>query len=362
MRTRLTELLGIEYPIVQAGMGYVSYPELVAAVSNAGGLGILTAAMMDADQLRAAIHRTRDLSHKPFGVNLVQFLPKFQELVEVVVQERVPVASFGLGPPPGLMRQLKSYGIINMPTVGNLKQAIRMEEEGADAVVVTGEAGGGHVSRVATIVLVPVVVDKVQIPVVAGGGFCDGRGLAAALALGAEGIYMGTRFVTTQESPVPLSVKKRYLEATENDTVISDYISGRRARYLRNKLIETIERRGSGATMMEKVAGSWKMRRMYKDISIWELLTSGFKLRKAYERPLGELLAGFAKGELSYVKGDADEGSITAGQVVGLINDLPTCEELIQRIVKEAEAVSTSVKEKVFAQGTSMDGSPPSPL
>jgi len=173
---------------------------------------------------------------------------------------------------------------------------------------------------------------------------------------------MGTRFVTTQESPVPLSVKQRYLEATENDTVISDYISGRRARYLRNKLIERIERRGSGATLKEKIAGSWKMRKLYKGIPLWELLTSGLKLRAAYERPLGELLAGFAKGELSYVKGDADEGSITAGQVVGLITDLPTCAELIQRIVREAEAVSASVKEKVFAQGTSMDGSPPSPL
>ncbi|MDP2728006.1 MAG: nitronate monooxygenase, partial [Dehalococcoidia bacterium] len=236
--TRITDLLGIEHPIIQGAMGWVSFPPLVAAVSNAGGLGILATAFMPVADLRRHIRETKELTDRPFGVNLIPDSPDLEQQLDIIVAEKVPVANYGIGDPKRIIERVKGAGIIAMPTVGALKHAVKAEQDGADAVIVQGTEAGGHSSRVATVVLVPLVVDHVRIPVVAAGGFADGRGLAAALALGAEGISMGTRFIATQESPVPPNIKQRILNATEEDTIVTGHLTGIRCRILKNKLAE----------------------------------------------------------------------------------------------------------------------------
>ena len=207
MKTRITELLGIENPIIQAGMNYGAYPPLVAAVSNAGGLGILGAGSMNAQELRQNIKMIRSMTSKPFGVNLLATSPLLDELIEVMIEEKIPVASYGRGNPKRIIERTKPHGVLNVPTVGAVHHAVRVESYGADAVIIQGMEGGGHTSYLSTLVLLPEVAASVKIPVVAAGRFCDGRGLVAALALGAEGISMGTRFALTKESTILDSIK-----------------------------------------------------------------------------------------------------------------------------------------------------------
>ncbi len=311
MKTRITELLEIKYPVIQGAMVWVAYPSLVAAVSNAGGLGILGSAVMTPDQLRENIRTIKRLTSKPFGVNFIPESPLIEQLLDVVVEEEVPVVNYGIGDPRRIIEGAKLHGFLAMPTVGSLKHAIKAEQDGANAVIVQGTEGGGHASYVATIVLVPLVASRLSIPVVAAGGIGDSRGLVAALALGAEGISMGTRFIVTQESPVPLNIKQRIIKATEEDTLITGHVTGIRCRVLRNKLAESF-------------------------LDLQE--------RQAPAREMLEL--GIGKIRQAYVEGDEEWGSLVCGQVCGMIDNIPTCRELIEKIITEAESVLETIRTK----------------
>ena len=217
MRTRVTELLGIKYPIIQGGMAWIAEPPLAAAVSNAGGLGIITGSYYSPEELRNKIKETKSLTDKPFGVNFTPGCEHLEASLEVCISEGVKVVTYGRGrhTTDMVIEMVKPEGVLCFPVVGSLRQALRVEEEGADAVIVSGAEGGGHVGRISTLVLLALVLRKVKIPVIAAGGFGDARGLAAALAMGADGIQMGTRFICTKESPAHPRIKEMLLSATE---------------------------------------------------------------------------------------------------------------------------------------------------
>ena len=312
MKTRVTELLGIKYPIIQGAMAHVSGPELVAAVSKAGGLGILGAAGMEPDELRENIKKVKELTDKPFGVNFLPENPQLDLLLDVIIDEKVKVASYGKGNPKRIIERTKPSGMINMPTMGATKHAIKAEHDGADLVIVQGTEGGGHTGFVSSSVLIPKVSEQLKIPIVAAGGFADGRGLLAALVLGAEGISMGTRFIVTKECPVGLPAKEWIIRSSEDDTVITDNLTGFRARVLRNKFAVSM------LDMAEQKADPWKMLQHAKG-----------RFRKAFQ------------------ENDLEWGSTACGQVAGLINDIPTCKELIERIVKDAEELVDRIKNMI---------------
>jgi enoyl-[acyl-carrier protein] reductase II len=312
MNSRITKLLGIKYPIIQGAMAWVSLPPLVAAVSSAGGLGILGGAIMKPEQFRNSIQEIKSLTQKPFGVNFITENPELEQLLDILIEEEVSVVSYGKGDPRRIIERTKPYGIINLPTMGTVKHALKAERDGADAVIVQGTEGGGHTGFVASSILIPMVADKVKIPVVAAGGFGDGRGLVAALALGAEGISMGSRFIVTQECPIPLHAKEWIIRSGEEDTVVTDNLTGVRCRVLKNKFSECF------LDMKECGASPWEM-----------MAHATGRLRKAFD------------------EGDLEEGSLLCGQVAGMISDIPTCDELIQRIIKQAEKEIDLLKERI---------------
>ncbi len=246
IRTPLTDLLGTRHPIVQAAMGYVSGPRLAAATSNAGGLGLIASATMSLAELRAAIAETARRTTAPFGVNLRADTPDAAERVRLIIAGRVPVASFAQAPKPELIAALKDAGVITIASVGARRHAEKAAGWGIDAVIATGAEGGGHVGAVPTSLLIPQVAAAVDIPVIAAGGFCDGRGLVAALAWGATGIAMGTRFLLTSDSPVPDAVKRLYLAADLTGTVVTTRIDGVPHRVLRTTMVDQLERAGGG--------------------------------------------------------------------------------------------------------------------
>ncbi len=312
METRLTKLTGIKYPVIQGAMTWVSFPQLVAAVSNAGGLGVLGAAFMSPEELTENIRQIKDKTDKPFGVNIIPENPQLEQLLDVIIKENVPVASYGKGNPKRIIERTKPHGIVNLPTMGSLKHAVRAEQDGAHAVIVQGTEGGGHTGFVGTTVLVPLVAGKVNIPVVAAGGIGDGRGLVAALAFGAEGIAMGSRFIVTKEAPVPLHVKKYIIGKSEEDTIVTDNFTGVRCRVFKNKFAESL------LEMAKRKADPWEM--MKHGVG---------KIRKAY------------------VEGDVEGGSLIFGQVCGLIQDIPSCQELIESIIEEAESIIKSLQRNI---------------
>ena len=250
IRTRLTDLTGIRYPIVQTGMGFVAGARLAAATSAAGGLGIIGSATMTLDALRRAVTAVRERTNAPFGVNLRADAPDAAERVELIISEGVRVASFALAPRREQIERLKDAGVIVIPSVGARRHAEKVAQWGADAVVVQGGEGGGHTGPIPTSLLLPQVVSAVDIPVVAAGGFFDGRGLVAALAYGAEGIAMGTRFLLTTDSPVADAVKQVYLAKTLTDTVVTTKVDGVPHRVLRTPLVDGLERSGQLAGLI----------------------------------------------------------------------------------------------------------------
>ena len=244
IRTPLTELLRIRHPVVQAAMGYVSGPRLAAATSNAGGLGLIASATMSLDELRDAIKETSGRTDAPFGVNLRADAPDAAERVGLIIAGRVPVASFAQAPKPELIAALKDAGVITIASVGARRHAEKVAGWGIDAVIATGGEGGGHIGAVPTSLLIPQVAAAVDIPVIAAGGFFDGRGLVAALAYGAAGIAMGTRFLLTSDSPVADEVKQVYLAAGLDGTVVTTRVDGVPHRVLRTTMVDRLERAG----------------------------------------------------------------------------------------------------------------------
>jgi len=351
MQTRITDLLGIEHPIIQAPMGPISIPRLVAAVSNAGGLGILNAGHFTPEEIKDDIRSVRALTDKPFGVNLTAGTPGYERLAEVMIEEKVPLIVHGRGNPKWLIETARGQGIIIMAQIGALKHALRAEQDGADIVSVTGHEGGGHVSHVSTMVLTPLVASKIKVPVVAAGGFCDGRGLVAALAMGAEGISLGTRFAITQESGLPENIKQRYVSAGEADTLVTPRITGTGLRVLRNNFTDTLERGGQKLSWREKISGTLETRRSL-GVSWWSFIIGGWRMRKDYEASfseLGTLAAGAIRINKAMYDGDAEDGAMIVGQVCGRINDIPSAAEIVRGIVAEANSIVGPLREKVLS-------------
>jgi len=341
LSTRLCSLFGVRYPIVQTGMGWVSGARLTAATSAAGGLGILAAATMTVPQLEKAIHDVRERTDKPFGVNLRTDQDDIDQRVALLVRERVKVASFAQAPRKEIVQRLKDAGILTMPTIGARRHAEKLAAIGVDAVIAQGHEGGGHTGPVPTSLLLPQVTSAVDIPVVGAGGFFDGRGLVAALAWGASGIAMGTRFLLTRESTVPDAVKKAYLETQVTGTVVTKAIDGYPQRVIRTPFIDALERSGGVLALAHAAKHAWQFRSL-TGTSLIALLREGFAMKKAGELTYGQMaMAANAPmyTKASMVDGKPEVGILPTGQNVGVINELPSVSDLIQRIVGEAELV-----------------------
>ena len=304
MKTEITELLNIEYPIIQGGMAWVADYHLAAAVSNAGGLGLIGSGGAPASWVKDQIREVKKLTDNPFGVNIMLMNPEADEIAKVIVEEKVPVVTTGAGNPAKYIKEWKEAGVKVIPVVASCALAKMMERCGADAVVAEGTEAGGHIGEITTMSLVPQVVDAVNIPVIAAGGIADGRGFAAALMLGAKAVQMGTHFVATKECNVHENYKEKIIKAKDIDSKVTGRSTGHPVRVLRNQMSnEYIKKEQEGATLEEL-----------------ELLTLG-GLRKAV------------------VEGNVKEGSLMAGQVAGLVKKQYTCKELIEKVVTEGQQV-----------------------
>lgn len=338
LSTPLTELVGVRHPVVQTGMGWVAGPRLVSATANAGGLGILASATMTIGELEKAIVEVKGRTGAPFGVNLRADAADAPDRCRLLIDHGVKVASFALAPKPELIATLKEHGIVVIPSIGAPKHARKVAEWGADAVMVQGGEGGGHTGPVATTILLPSVLDAVDIPVIAAGGFFDGRGLAAALAYGAAGVGMGTRFLLTADSSVPQAVKELYLSYGTDGTVVTAKVDGMPHRMLRTPLVEDVEQTGRLRRLVPTARRTVEFKKL-SGMSWKELAIDGREMRKASGRTMGQMaLAANTPMMLraGLVEGDTSAGVLAAGQVVGVLDDLPTCEELIDRVVTEA--------------------------
>ena len=304
LKTAICDLFGIEYPIVQGGMAYLGTAELVSAVSNAGGLGIIGAGNSEPDWVRQQIRLTRQLTDKPFGVNILLISPFAEQVVDVVLEEKVAVVTTGAGNPGPYIPRFKQAGIKVMPVLASVALAKRLERAGVDAVVAEGMESGGHIGEVTTMALVPQVVDSVQIPVVAAGGIGDGRGLVAALALGAQGVQMGTRFVCSEECIAHPGYKQKILQAHERSTVASGQSTGHPLRCLQNRLTRQFQEMEKAGVSKEELE-SFGMNRYYQGA----------------------------------IEGNLDDGSLIAGQVAGLIKEIKPVRVIIDEMMAEAEAI-----------------------
>jgi len=341
LSTPLTELVGVRHPVVQTGMGWVAGPRLVAATAEAGGLGVLASATMTFAELEAAIAETKARTGEPFGVNLRADAADAEDRVRLLVREGVAVASFALAPRPEMIAELRRNGIVVMPSVGAVRHAEKVVGWGADAVVVQGGEGGGHTGGVATTLLVPAVVDAVDVPVVAAGGFHDGRGLAAALSYGAAGIAMGTRFLLTRESTVPAQVKRSYLDSGLDGTVVTDRVDGLPHRVLRTELVEKLHESGRARGLLHAVRNAFRFRRE-TGTSLAALVREGARMKRRNELSWAQTVMAANTPVLlreGLVEGRADAGVLASGQVVGLIDDLPAVADVVAEIVEGAERV-----------------------
>lgn len=340
LHTVLVDRLGCRAPIIQTAMGWVAEPSLVVASSNAGAFGFLGAAVMTPDETREKIALVRKGTDHPFGVNFHMFQPGAAEIVEAIIanKEQVRAVSFGRGPDAKMIGRFKDAGILCIPTVGAVKHAQKMEQLGVDMIVVQGGEGGGHTGSVPTTVLLPQVLDAVKVPVIAAGGFGDGRGLAAALAYGAVGIAMGTRFLLTKESPVPDSAKAAYLGAGTDGIVLTTKIDGMPQRMVRTRLVDRIEKSGRLAMWLRAFEAGREMKNQ-SGASWFDMIRSARGMTAHGEMPLTQAMLSAAAPMLiqkAVVHGDIENGVMATGIVGGRISEVPSCEELVSRIVAEA--------------------------
>ncbi|GGK57784.1 NAD(P)H-dependent flavin oxidoreductase [Streptomyces flaveus] len=341
METALTKLVGVRHPIVQTGMGWVAGPRLVSASANAGALGILASATMTVEGLRGAVREVKSRTDAPFGVNLRADAGDAHERVRIIIDEGVKVASFALAPSRELIAELKDAGVVVIPSVGARRHAEKVAAWGADAVIVQGGEGGGHTGEVATTVLLPQVVDAVEIPVVAAGGFFDGRGLVAALAYGAAGIAMGTRFLLTSDSTVPDAVKAEYLAATVKDVTVTRAVDGLPHRMLRTDLVNSLEGAGRTRSLARAVRRAAGFRKL-SGLTWPGMIRDGLALKHGKNLSWSQVLLAANTPMLlraSMVEGRTDLGVMASGQVAGVIDDLPSCAELVERVMADAERV-----------------------
>ena len=308
-KTVICDLFGIKYPIIQGGMAHVATAELVSAVSNAGGLGIIGAGAAEPGWVREQIHLTRKQTDKPFGVNILLISPFAKQVIDVVLEERVAMVTTGAGNPGPYIPRFKEVGIKVMPVVASVALARRLERAGVDAFVAEGMESGGEIGQITTMALVPQVVDAVKLPVVAAGGIADGRGLVAALALGAHGVQMGTRFVTSKECIAHPAYKQAVLDASDRSTVISGQSTGYPIRALENKLIH----------------------------EFWEKEKSGVSIEEIMEFGVGRV-------RLGLIEGDLENGTLLAGQIAGMIREIKPVKAIIEDMMAEAEAIIAQLK------------------
>jgi len=341
LRTRLCELLGVEYPIVQTGMGWVAGPRLVAATSAAGAFGILGAATMDLDELRAAIKEVKGRTDRPFGVNMRADQPDVRDRIDLLAAEGVRVASFAMAPRDDLIRRLHDGGVLVVPSIGAKRHAEKVAEIGVDAVLVQGGEGGGHTGSVPTSLLLPQVVDALagRVPAIAAGGYFDGRGLVAALAYGAQGIAMGTRFLLTKESTVPDAVKAFYLSKAVTDTLVTTKVDGVPHRVLRTEFVDKLDRSTGIAALLRAFRNAAAFKKLTG--TPWRaMIKEGRAMRRTMELSWAQVLMAANTPMMlraAMVEGDLRFGVMASGQVVGVIEDLPGVADLVKRIEQEAE-------------------------
>ncbi len=340
LRTPICELFGIDVPIVQTGMGWVAGARLVSATANAGALGILASATMTYDQLEAAIREVKARTDRPFGVNLRADVEDAEARVQLLVREGVKVASFALAPNERQIKRLKDAGVRVVPSIGARRHAEKVAAWGVDAVIVQGGEGGGHTGAVATTLLLPQVVDAVDIPVIAAGGFFDGRGLVAALAYGAAGVAMGTRFLLTRESTVPDSVKQYYLARAVADTVITTRIDGVPHRVLRTEFVDELEHTNAVTSLPRALRNAFAFKKL-SGTSWRGMIREGLAMKREGDLKWSQVILAANTPMLlraAMVEGRLDGGVMSSGQAVGVIDDLPSVAELVGRIMNEAEA------------------------
>jgi len=340
LHTILCERLGCRWPIIQTAMGWVAEPALVIGSSNAGAFGFLGAAVMTPPEARDKLLSVRRGTDRPFGVNFHSFQPCADQIVDLILENRdqVRAVSFGRGPNAKMIGRFKDAGILCVPTVGAVKHAQKMVELGVDMVNVQGGEGGGHTGSVPTTVLLPQVLDAVQVPVIASGGFADGRGLAAALAYGAVGIAMGTRFLLTRESPVPDRAKAEYLKASTDRIVVTTKLDGIPQRMVRTRLMDRIEKSGSLGMWLRAIEAGAAMKKQ-SGASWLGMLKSARGMTAHGAMPLKQAMMAATMPILiqkAVVDGDVENGVMATGVVGGRIDEIPSCQELIDRIVAEA--------------------------
>lgn len=347
MKTRITELLGIEYPIILSGMSWISVPEMVAAVSNAGGLGLLATGALNADETRKSVRKIRELTDKPFGANVSLLFPGAAENALVLLEEKVPVINFSLGKGDWIVNAANEYGGKVLATVTNARHAKRAQDYGSHGVIVTGNEAAAHGEAPTTFCLVPSVADVVDIPVVAAGGVGDGRGLAAVLALGGEGVAMGTRLMTTVESPLHENFKKLSVEKDVYDTIYSKNFDGLWCRVQDTPAARQATKRGLFPFgYLQAIPNS---RFIAKQIGLpyWKLFVGVLASGWDNAKQLAYMANAFKQIRVATELGDVEKGVLPVGQVQGLMHDIPTVQEVIERTVTEAEDVIKNLVNKV---------------
>src|SRR4030042_6949400 len=342
MKTRMTELLGIKHPSMLAAMAFISLPKLVAAVSNAGGIGMLNSVTYTPDQMKDVIKQVKALTDKPFGINATLIMPNARENIEVALGEKVPIINFALGKGDWIIKAAHEYGGKVLATVAIEKHARRAEMDGADGLVVTGHEAAAHGAEVGTLVLIPSIARQSKLPIIAAGGFCDGRGLAAALVLGADGISMGTRLMLTQECEMHQKAKEISLKATAEDTICSEKIDGLPGRWLKNPA--AIKMAGGKPSLLQAFSSALNIKRMI-NVPFFKLFLEGLKHRGVQDMARQALsLKGL---KVAIDNGVLETGVLPIGQALGLIKDIPTCKEVIEHTVSEAQEWVEALRKKI---------------
>jgi enoyl-[acyl-carrier protein] reductase II len=344
MKTQITKLFGIKYPILLSGMSWISTPELVAAVANAGGLGILATGILKPEETRDYIDRTRKLTRNPFAANVTLYFPGAEQNAKVIIDKKVPVVNYALGKGDWICKAVHEYGGTVIATVTTLKHAQAAQRDGADALIVTGHEAAGHGGAITSLVLIPSIVDAVKIPVIAAGGFADGRGLATALLLGADGISMGTRFMNSIESPVNESQKALSNQLDVYSTVYTNKVDGLHARVMDSKGARRLIKR-----KLNPITATFLSRRIAGIVGLpWIKVAAGIMLmgpKKAMQ--MARMAEGFFAFKAGTMDGDNEKGVLPIGQITGIMHDTPTVKVIIERIVKEAKEAQKTLTSKL---------------
>jgi enoyl-[acyl-carrier protein] reductase II len=337
----MTELLGIKHPIMLAGMAFVSLPKLVAAVSNAGGIGMLNSVAYTPNQMKDVIKEIKSLTDKPFGVNTTLLFPNAKENVEVALEEKVPILNYALGKGDWVIKAAHQYGGKVLATVAIERHARRAEMDGADGLVVTGHEAAAHGAEAGTLVLIPLIARQTKLPIIAAGGFCDGKGLAAALVLGADGVSMGTRFMLTQECAMHEKAKELSLKATVDDTICSEKIDGLPGRWLKTPAAMKLAE--GKPSFLRALSSALQIKRMI-DVPFFKLFLGGLKQRGVQD--LARQALSLSGLKIAIENGDLEAGCLPMSQAIGLIQDIPTCKEVIERTVAEAQEWVEAARKK----------------